>query len=253
LEHLQEVKKFRQLSVIIPVYNEESTIAEVIERVAAIGIPLEKEIIVVDDGSNDKTCEILQLKQSNLAYLYQTPVNIGKGAAVRIGLTLAKGDIILLQDADLELDPGEYQKLLQPILDGKTEVVYGSRFLKNNRIPFIRRRANQALTLITNLLYGSRLTDMETAYKVFTMNVAKRLHLKANRFEIEPELTARICQAGFKIVEVPVSYCPRTKSEGKKINWRDGVKAVVTLFQCRFEKSPAVIREASLTNQSKSQ
>lgn len=245
------MEKFRQLSVIIPVYNEESTIAEVIERVAAIEIPLEKEIIVVDDGSSDRTCEILQLKQNNLAYLYKTPVNIGKGAAVRIGLTLVTGDIILLQDADLELNPNEYRKLLQPILDGRTEVVYGSRFLKDNRVPIMRRSANFALTFITNLLYNSRLTDMETAYKVFTSNVAKNLSLKANRFEIEPELTARICQADFQIIEVPVSYCPRTKSEGKKINWRDGVKALWMLFKCRFEKSPVVNREAFLTKQSK--
>jgi glycosyltransferase involved in cell wall biosynthesis len=238
------------LSVIISVYNEESTIAEVIERVAALELPLEKEIIVVDDGSNDRTCEILQLKQSNLAHLYKTPVNVGKGAAIRIGLTLVKGDIILLQDADLELDPLEYQKLLLPILEGRTQVVYGSRFLKNNRIPLSRRWANLGLTSLTNLLYNSRLTDMETAYKVFTSEVADKLLLKANRFEIEPEITARICQAGFKIIEVPVSYCPRTKSEGKKINWRDGVKAVWMLLKCRFDKSSVIAEEMTLTRNS---
>lgn len=247
------MRKFRQLSVIIPVYNEESTIAEVIERVAAIELPLEKEIIVVDDGSSDSTGEILHLKQNNLAHLYKTPVNVGKGAAVRIGLTLVKGDVILLQDADLELDPQEYQKLLQPILEGKSQVVYGSRFLKNNRIPFSRRWANFGLTFITNVLFNSRLTDMETAYKVFTSEVANKLSLKANRFEIEPEITARIRQAGFKITEVPVSYCPRTKSEGKKINWRDGVKAVLTLFKCRFEKPSVAVRKISLSKPSEPQ
>jgi len=230
------MRDFRLLSVIISVYNEESTIAEIIKRVAAVEFPFPKEIIVVDDGSDDRTNEILKISQSNIARLYQTPVNIGKGAAVRIGLTLAQGDIILLQDADLELDPNEYRQLLQPILDGKTEVVYGSRFLRKNRqIYLIRRLANFGLTSLTNLLYGSRLTDMETAYKVFTADVSRNLRLRANRFEIESEITARICQNNFKIVEVPISYRPRTKSEGKKINWRDGIKAVWMLVRCRFD------------------
>ena len=240
-------KGFRLLSVIIPAYNEESTIAEVIERVAALALPLEKEIIVIDDGSSDRTCEILDLQQAHLAHLYKTPFNSGKGAAIRIGLTLVKGDIILLQDADLELDPQEYQKLLLPILEGRADVVYGSRFLKDNRIPFFRRFANFGLTWLTNLLFNARLTDMETAYKVFTAEVADKLQLRANRFEIEPEITARICQAGFRISEVPVSYCPRTKAEGKKINWRDGIRAVWMLLKCRLDKSPVMAGEMALT------
>jgi glycosyltransferase involved in cell wall biosynthesis len=243
-------KGFRLLSVIIPAYNEESTIAEVIERVAALTLPLEKEIIVIDDGSSDRTCEILELQQGNLAHLYKTPFNTGKGAAVRIGLTLVKGDIILLQDADLELDPQEYQKLLQPILEGRADVVYGSRFLKNNRIPFFRKLANNVLTALTNLLFKTDLTDMETAYKVFTSEVAGKLSLKGNRFEIEPEITARICQAGFRITEIPVSYCPRTKAEGKKINWRDGFRAVWMLLKCRFDKTPVIAGEMALSGKS---
>ena len=224
------------LSVIIPVYNEESTVAEVIEKVSGISLPFEKEIIVVDDGSSDGTSALLAARQQHLAKLYSSPVNIGKGAAVRIGLSFAKGDIILLQDADLETNPDEYLQLLQPILDGKTSVVYGSRFLKrNDNVPVLRRLANGGLTTLTNLLFRSRLTDMETAYKVFTKEVAGKLKLRANSFDIEPEITARICKAGYKIIEVPISYSPRTVSEGKKINWRDGFKAIWMLVKSRLD------------------
>lgn len=224
------------LSIIIPVYNEESTVIEVIEKVSRIELPLEKEIIVVDDGSNDGTAALLSLHEKQITKLYSSPVNIGKGAAVRIGLSFAKGDIILLQDADLETNPDEYLQLLQPILDGKTSVVYGSRFLKrNNKVPFFRRLANGGLTFITNVLFFTKLTDMETAYKVFTKEAASKLKLRSNRFDIEPEITARICQNGYKILEVPISYSPRTVFEGKKINWRDGVRAVLMLLKCRLK------------------
>jgi len=227
---------FKLLTVVIPVYNEKSTIAEVIEKVLTVELPLEKEIIVIDDGSTDGTTEILQAQNKDKIIFYFTPVNIGKGAAVRIGLKLAKGDIILIQDADLELNPHEYKMLLAPILQNQTQVVYGSRFLKDNHVPVVRRAANYILTLLTNLLYNTNLTDMETAYKVFTPAVVKKLSLRANRFEIEPEITAQICLSEYKILEVPISYRPRTKFEGKKINWKDGVKALWMLFKCRFEK-----------------
>ena len=247
---MRKSNQIKLLSVIIPVYNEKSTVMEVIERVAAVPLPFAKEIIVVDDGSSDGTSEILQVNQTNIARLYSTPVNVGKGAAVRIGLKMASGDVILLQDADLELDPNEYLTLMQPIIAGEAQVVYGSRFLnRNNRIPLVRRLANRFLTAFTNLLYGSRLTDMETAYKVFTAEVAGRLSLRANRFEIEPEITAHICQAGYRIQEVPISYCPRTASEGKKIKWTDGIKALLVLCRCRFEKpsTSAAATEAATT------
>jgi len=225
------------LSIIIPVYNEKTTVEEVIDKVLGIKLPCEKEIIVVDDGSNDGTAEVLRLQETKITRLYSNPVNVGKGAAVRIGLSFAKGDIILLQDADLETDPNEYLQLLQPIFDGKTSVVYGSRFLKpNKKIASTRRFANFFLTSLTNLLHRSKLTDMETAYKVFTSDVAKKLKLRANKFEIEPEITAQICRLGYKIIEVPISYNPRTISEGKKINWKDGVKAIWTLIRSGVEK-----------------
>lgn len=225
------------LSIIIPVYNEKSTVEAVINKVLEIKLPCEKEIIVVDDGSNDGTAEVLRLNETKIKRLYSNPVNVGKGAAIRIGLSFAEGDVILFQDADLETDPNEYLQLLQPIFDGKTSVVYGSRFLENNRkIPPTRRFANFFLTFLTNSLFGSKLTDMETAFKVFTREVARKLDLQANKFEIEPEITAQICRLGYKIVEVPISYNPRTVSEGKKIKWKDGVKAIWTLVRSRFEK-----------------
>ncbi|MGB7070327.1 MAG: glycosyltransferase family 2 protein [Pyrinomonadaceae bacterium] len=222
------------LSVIIPVYNEKSTIGEVIEKVSAVELSVEKEIIVVDDGSTDGTIEAIHPSRAKIRHTYMSPVNIGKGAAVRIGLTLARGDLILIQDADLELDPGELRKLIQPILDGNTMVTYGSRFLQKNSVPLTRRLGNYILTAQTNLLFGTRLTDMATAYKVFTSEIAKELVLAANRFEIDAEITAQIASRGYKILEVPVTYRPRTQLEGKKIKWRDGIKVVWTLFKHRF-------------------
>ncbi len=230
------MKSYKLLSIIIPVYNEKTTITEVIEKVSAVDLPIEKEIIVVDDGSTDGTIDVLKLSCQKVNNTYLAPVNVGKGAAVRIGLTLARGDIILIQDADLELDPNELRQLIQPILDGKTSVVYGSRFLRKNSVPPVRYFANYVLTLITNLLFGTTLTDMETAYKVFTEEIAQELNLTANRFEIEPEITAQIALKRHTILEVPISYRPRTKFEGKKIKWKDGITALWTLLKYRFVK-----------------
>ena len=225
---------YKLLSVIIPVYNESSTIAEVIEKVSNVTLAIEKEIIVVDDGSTDGTVEVLELNRGKVTHTYLTPVNVGKGAAIRIGLTMAKGDIILIQDADLELDPNEFCDLIQPILDEKTSVVYGSRFLRQNSVPRIRLLANYFLTRTTNLLFQTKLTDMETAYKVFTREAVGKLHLEANRFDIEPEITAQLALLGYEIIEVPISYSPRTSLEGKKIKWNDGVRAFWTLLKYRF-------------------
>ena len=227
-----------KLSILIPVYNEQSTIGELIDRVHNVDIgAIEKEIIVTDDGSTDYSSEIILQKQKSypIIKVHTSVTNMGKGAAIRSGLEYATGDIVLIQDADLELDPGEYTRLLRPILDNKTQVVYGSRFLKANKnIPFTTRVANRLLTILTNLLYKSNITDMETAYKIFRKEAVDRIKLHSTRFDIEPELTAKFLRHGYQIHEVPISYNPRSRQEGKKISWVDGLKAIHTLFKYRF-------------------
>ena len=228
-----------RLSVIIPVYNEEQTIEEVIDRVAAVDLgAVEKEIVIANDGSTDRTRGIIDARRwpEGLAvHVHHSPINLGKGAAVRLGLAVASGDILLVQDADLELDPNEYGLLLQPLLDGRADVVYGSRFLRpTSRVPTKTRAANRFLTLLTNLLFGGRLTDMETAYKVMRRSALEGICLRTVGFDIEPELTAKLLLAGRRIVEVPISYNPRRVDEGKKMRWIDGVDAIYTLVKCRF-------------------
>ena len=220
------------LSVIIPVYNEASTIGEVIDRVAAV--PVEKEIIVVDDGSTDRTMELVRARGEKVRFVHEGRVNQGKGAAVRIGLTYASGDVVILQDADLELDPAEYERLLAPILRGETDVVFGSRFKLANAIRLKTRAQNWALATLANALFASRLTDVTTAYRVFRRDVIQGVRLESSRFEIECEITAKLLRLGQRIVEVPVTYRPRTPEEGKKIRWTDGVSAALTLVRWRL-------------------
>ena len=228
-----------KLSVIIPVYNEESTIAEVIRRVSNVVIEgVDKEIIVADDGSTDQTSSIIANTQrdESIIKVHTSLINLGKGAAVRFGLEYATGDVIIIQDADLELNPEEYIKLLEPILNGESEVVYGSRFMKRNpNIPTITRFANRFLTLLGNMMFSGGLTDMETAYKVFRSSVAKQISLRSVGFEFDAEITAKILLAGNKIREVPITYNPRSKIEGKKLSWKDGVKTIYILLKCKFE------------------
>jgi glycosyltransferase involved in cell wall biosynthesis len=227
-----------KVSIIIPVYNEEKTISEVVQHVFSADVgDIEKEVIISDDGSWDNTPTII--RQLQLIYpqlrTYSSPINLGKGAAVRLGIAMSTGEVIILQDADLELNPAEYSTLLKPFLEQRASVVYGSRFLR--RMSGVSRRtrlANWSLTLLTNLLFGSRLSDMETGYKAFRRDVVKGLKLRCVRFDFEPEITAKFLLAGHKILEVPVHYAPRTAKEGKKIAWRDGVEAVYTLLRCRF-------------------
>jgi glycosyltransferase involved in cell wall biosynthesis len=228
-----------RLSVIIPVYNEEQTIDEVISRVSAVEIDgLEKEIVIANDGSTDGTRRIIDSRgwpPGLPVHVYHSPINLGKGAAVRIGLGFATGDVLLIQDADLELDPREYGSLLAPLLSGTADVVYGSRFLNPTvRVPNRTRLANRFLTLLTNVLFGARLTDMETAYKVMRRDALAGIRLRSVGFDIEPELTARLLRAGRRIVEVPISYNPRRHDEGKKMRWIDGVDAIYMLVKCRL-------------------
>lgn len=228
-----------RVSVIIPVYNEEQTIDEVIDRVAAVDLgAIEKEIVIADDGSTDGTRRIIDAHRwpaGTPVHVYHSPINLGKGAAVRLGLAFATGDILLIQDADLELDPNEYSLLLAPLLDGRADVVYGSRFLNpSGTVPTKTRAANRFLTTLTNVLFGGRLTDMETAYKVMKRDALAGIRLRAVGFDIEPELTARLLRAGRRIIEVPISYNPRTAGEGKKMRFVDGVDAIYALLKCRF-------------------
>ena len=227
-----------KLSVIIPVYNEESTIAEVIRRVSNVTIEgVDKEIIVADDGSTDSTSSIIAntRRDESIIKVHTSLINLGKGAAVRYGLEYATGDVIIIQDADLELNPEEYAKLLEPILKETADVVYGSRFMqKNPNIPIITRLANRFLTLLGNVIFSGGLTDMETAYKVFRRSVAKQIKLRSVGFEFDAEITAKILLAGNKIHEVPITYNPRSKIEGKKLSWKDGVKTIYILLKCKF-------------------
>lgn len=225
-----------KISVVIPTYNEANTVVEIVSRVAAI--EMEKEIIIVDDGSTDGTHELLKKMgetQKDLKVLYHDR-NRGKGATLRTGFGAATGDIIVIQDADLEYDPREYKGLLAPILDGRADVVYGSRFLGGpHRVLFFWHYVgNKILTLISNALTNINLTDMETCYKVFRRQVLSKIVLKSNRFGFEPEFTVKIVKKGFRIYEVPISYSGRDYSEGKKITWRDGLAAIFTLvwFKC---------------------
>lgn len=224
-----------KLSVVIPVYNEKSTILEILRRVREVSFCT--EIIVVDDFSTDGTREILQglSPAEDLKILYQ-PRNMGKGAALRSGFALVTGDIVVIQDADLEYDPAEYSTLVQPILDQKADVVYGSRFLggAHRVLLFWHSVGNRFLTTLSNMLTDLNLTDMETCYKAFRADLLKNLQLCEDRFGFEPEFTAKIARARCRVYEVPISYSGRDYSEGKKIGWKDGIAAIYFIFKYRF-------------------
>jgi dolichol-phosphate mannosyltransferase len=226
-----------KLSIVIPAYNEKNTILKIVERVKQVNLgKIEKEIILVDDASRDGTTDIIKKIKDNKIKKVFHEKNQGKGAAVRDGIKAATGEIVIIQDADLEYNPDEYNIVIKPILDKKAEVVYGSRALnKNNRYSYISFMiGGKIVTFFTNLLFFSHLTDEPTCYKTFKSDVIKKINITGNRFEWEPEVTAKILKKGIKIVEVPISYNPRDKKHGKKINWRDGLVAIWTLFKYRF-------------------
>jgi glycosyltransferase involved in cell wall biosynthesis len=224
-----------KLSVIIPIYNEKKSIREIIKRVRATG--LANEIVLVDDGSTDGTRDILKSmdgKYDVLLALHEK--NRGKGAAIRTGMNIAKGEVLLIQDADLEYDPRDYPALLKPLEEDLADVVYGSRFLGASRRPilFWHMVANKILTFMTNILYDNILTDMETGYKVFRRHVMEKINIHANGFDFEPEFTAKILKQKIRLYEVPITFNPRDYSEGKKIKLKDAFGAVWTLIKYRF-------------------
>src|SRR5690348_5129817 len=232
-----EMRAFK-LSIVIPVYNEADTLYEIFDRV--VRTPFKKELVIVEDGSSDGTVQILRHldslrkslpQETNCEFELKTlfhEKNMGKGAAMRTALNAVTGDVVLIQDADLEYSPTDYPALIKPILEGRADVVYGSRFLgADHRVLFFWHTVgNHLLTLFSNMLTNLNLTDMEVGYKVFRTEVLKGITLRSKRFDFEPEITARIARGGFRIYEVPVSYAGRTYAEGKKINWKDGIHAL---------------------------
>ncbi len=224
------------LSVLMPVYNELATVLEAIERVRAVD--MEKELVIVDDGSTDGTRELLREKVDGrldgVRVIYHEK-NSGKGAALRTALSHARGRYVIVQDADLEYDPEDYHALLAPLLKGRARVVYGSRFTGEHRDMFFWHWVgNRFLTFLTNLFYNTTLSDMETCYKVFERGLIQEMGIRSDRFNFEPEITARLLKRGVRIYEVPISYCGREFSEGKKITWKDGVVALGCLIKYRF-------------------
>jgi len=231
-----------KLSIIIPAYNEEGSIANIVHRIKNIKFPIEYEIIIVNDGSTDGTYNIvkkLSRDGKKRIKIISNRVRQGKGTSIRLGLKLAKGDIVVIQDADLEYDPKEIPRLLKPILDGKADVVFGSRFLNRHwpeNMAFANYLVNRMLTLTANLLYKMKITDEATGYKLFRTKTIRSMRLKCKRFEFCPEVTAKAGRMKVKIVELPISYHGRTNAEGKKINWKDAIEAFWTLLKYRIIK-----------------
>lgn len=229
--------KLRKLSVVVPVYNERNTLVEVVRRMRSVQLPdgVDREIIVVDDGSTDGTRDVLRQLGDSTVRVVLHPTNRGKGAALRTGFEHATGDYVLVQDADLEYDPDDWPRLVNPVLQGKARVVYGSRFTGERRnMLFLHWVGNRFLSLVTNVLYNTTLSDMETCYKLLERSLVDRLDLRADRFDIEPEITAKVLKLGVRIYEVPISYTGREFEEGKKITWKDGFAALWTLVKYRF-------------------
>ena len=225
-----------KLSIVMPVFNERNTIKEILRRVRKVDLgELEREIVVVDDCSSDGTRDILAMEEDSVTRVIYHAENSGKGAAVRTGFAAATGDLIIIQDADLEYDPEDYPNLLEPVLKGKAQVVYGSRFTgPRKNMLFWHFVGNRFLALVTNILYNTTLSDMETCYKLFTREALEGIELRSNHFDIEPEITAKILKKKIRIFEVPISYAGREIEEGKKITWRDGIPAMWALIKFRF-------------------
>jgi glycosyltransferase involved in cell wall biosynthesis len=226
---------YTKLSVIVPIFNERNTVVEIMRRMRVVELPIEREFILVDDGSSDGTRQVLQQLGDSTVRVISHPANRGKGAAIRTALEHVSGDLVLIQDADLEYDPEDWPKLLAPIFRGKATVVYGSRFTGERRnMLFLHWMGNRLLSLTTNVLYNTTLSDMETCYKLFDRRVFDGVTIRSDRFDFEPEITAKVLRKGVRIYEVPISYAGREFHEGKKITWRDGFAALYALVKFRF-------------------
>ncbi|HPN29750.1 MAG TPA: glycosyltransferase family 2 protein [bacterium] len=230
-----------KLSIVVAVYNEEKTIELVLDKLHNLNIPIEKEILVIDDGSTDNTSNIVKIifdskKYESFKIYFKIPANLGKASALRIGFALCSGDIIVTQDADLELEPSNISLLLEPILSNKTEVVFGSRFYHKypDSMKFEFKLINKILTFLVNILFFSKITDEATAYKMFKRSVLKNITLTSSAFEYCPEITAKLLNRNYQIIEIPVSYTPRLQVKDKKIKWYDGFEAIFTLIKFRF-------------------
>ncbi|MEW6667848.1 MAG: glycosyltransferase family 2 protein [Thermodesulfobacteriota bacterium] len=224
-----------KVSIIIPVYNEKNTLEPLVERILRVELPIDREIIVVDDGSADGTVDIVRNLEGRgaISACYHRQ-NQGKGAALRTGLQASSGDIVLVQDGDLEYDPADYPRLIRPILEERVRVVYGSRVLGRNKVSYIRYYiGGRLLSLLANVIYGIHITDEPTCYKVFDARLLRRLELECKGFEFCAEVTAKVSRLGERIIEVPISYVPRSMKAGKKIRWTDGVHAIRTMFRYR--------------------
>jgi glycosyltransferase involved in cell wall biosynthesis len=229
--------EYRTLSVLMPVYNEQATVLEIIEKCLAVQLPVAVDLIIVNDGSSDRTDEVLAGVDGSRVTVINHGRNQGKGAALRTGLAAATGDLVIIQDADLEYDPSDWGALLEPVLEGRASVVYGNRFDGQSlNMSGLHRLGNRFLSLVTSVLYAKKLGDMETCYKLFDRRVLTPIHIVSNRFDFEPEITAKVLRQGYDIVEVPITYSGREFAEGKKITWRDGFSAIRALVRFRFTR-----------------
>ncbi len=237
------MKEYRKLTVIMPVYNERNTVAEAIRRARDVDLPIEMEIVVVDDGSSDGSGEIIDRLKDSTVRVIRWQDNRGKGAAVRAGIEASTGDAVIIYDADLEYDPRDWHAMLRPLIEGQAQAVYGSRFTGERRnMMFWHWIGNRFLSTMTNILYNTTLSDMETCFKLLDGDVARSLRLEANRFEIEPEITAKVLRLGLRIWEVPIRYAGREPDQGKKISWADGFPALWALLRYRFTPRNMIVR-----------
>ena len=230
--------EYKTLTVLMPVFNEQATVKEIVARCLLVELPLEIDLVIVDDGSSDETARVLAAIANSRVRVLTHPHNKGKGAALRTGLAAATGDLVIVQDADLEYNPEDWRVLLEPVLAGDAFVVYGNRFAGSDRnMSGLHRFGNQFLSLVTSVLYAKRLNDMETCYKLFDRRVIEPVTVVSDRFDFEPEITAKVLRQGYDIVEVPISYAGKEFHEGKKITWRDGFGALRALVRFRFSRS----------------